>query len=63
MRETFTSGSVGRALGNRCLYPEPDCLQRSLVPRSRFQQELTPGVIALSKAWRLLQVKVPPGQG
>ena len=28
MRETFTSGSVGRAPGNRCLYPEPDCLQR-----------------------------------
>jgi hypothetical protein len=24
MRETFTSGSVGRAPGNRCLYPEPD---------------------------------------
>ena len=22
MRETFTSGSVGRASGNRCLYPE-----------------------------------------
>ena len=22
MRETFTSGSVGRAPGNRCLYPE-----------------------------------------
>ena len=21
MRETFTSGSVGRALGNQCLYP------------------------------------------
>jgi len=28
MRETFTSGSVGRAPGNRCLYPEPDGLQR-----------------------------------
>ena len=27
MRETFTSGSVGRAPGNRCLYPEADCLQ------------------------------------
>jgi len=24
MRETFTSGSVGRASGNRCLYPEAD---------------------------------------
>jgi hypothetical protein len=30
MRETFTSGSVGRAPGNRCLYPEPDCLQPTL---------------------------------
>ena len=24
MREIFTSGSVGRAPGNRCLYPEID---------------------------------------
>jgi len=24
MRESFTYGSVGRAPGNRCLYPEPD---------------------------------------
>ena len=24
MRESFTYGSVGRASGNRCLYPEPD---------------------------------------
>jgi len=24
MRETFTSGSVGRAPGYRCLYPEED---------------------------------------
>jgi len=44
MRETFTSGSVGRAPGNRCLYPEGDGLQRPLVPRSRFQQQLRPGV-------------------
>ena len=27
MWEIFTYGSVGRALGNQCLYPEPDCLQ------------------------------------
>ena len=33
MRETFTSGSVGRAPGNRCLYPEPDC-QKPTVRRS-----------------------------
>jgi len=37
MREIFTSGSVGRASGNRCLYPEPDNLQaaRFAVPLSR----------------------------
>jgi RNA-directed DNA polymerase len=44
MRETFTSGSVGRAPGNRCLYPEPDCLQRPLLRRSRFRQQVKPGV-------------------
>jgi len=44
MRETFTSGSVGRAPGNWCLYPEGDGLQRPLVPRSRFQPRLTRGV-------------------
>jgi hypothetical protein len=32
MRETFTSGSVGRAPGNRCLYPEGDGCQRLLLP-------------------------------
>jgi hypothetical protein len=42
MRATFTSGSVGRAPGNRCLYPEADRLQRPL--RSGFQRRLTPGV-------------------
>jgi hypothetical protein len=42
MRETFTSGSVGRALGNRCLYPEADCLQPT--PCFGFRQQLTPGV-------------------
>jgi len=44
MRETFTSGSVGRAPGNRCLYPEADCLQRPLVPRCRFRQQVSPGI-------------------
>src|SRR5437763_4934440 len=43
-RETFTSGSVGRAPGNRCLYPEPDCLQRPLLRRSRFRQQVKPSV-------------------
>jgi len=27
MREIFTSGSVGRAPGNRCLYPEADVVR------------------------------------
>jgi hypothetical protein len=31
MRESFTYGSVGRAPGNRCLYPEADRLQRRLI--------------------------------
>src|SRR5205823_2351557 len=38
MRETFTSGSVGRAPGNRCLYPEGDGCQRPLVPRCAPRQ-------------------------
>jgi len=42
MRETFTSGSVGRAPGNRCLYPEADCLQLTL--RFSFRQQLSAGV-------------------
>jgi 2-dehydropantoate 2-reductase len=41
MRETFTSGSVGRAPGNRCLYPEPDRLQPPLLRRSRFRQQVS----------------------
>jgi hypothetical protein len=31
MKENFTSGSVGRAPGNRCLYPEPDNLQAAQI--------------------------------
>jgi RNA-directed DNA polymerase len=42
MRETITSGSVGRAPGNRCLYPEGDGVQRPL--RARFPPHLMPGV-------------------
>ena len=47
MRELRTSGSVGRAPGNRCLYPEGDGCQRPL--RSRFQPRLTRGVAMTSK--------------
>jgi hypothetical protein len=42
MHSLRTSGSVGRAPGNRCLYPEADGLQRPL--RSRFPPRLTPSV-------------------
>ena len=48
MRETFTSGSVGRAPGNRCLYPEPDCLQPPLLRRSRFRQQVSASVAMTS---------------
>ncbi len=44
MRETFTSGSVGRAPGNRCLYPEPDCLPPPLLRRSGFRQQVSASV-------------------
>src|SRR5262245_55629778 len=44
MRETFTSGSVGRAPGNRCLYPEPDCRQPTLLRHSSFRQQVSFGV-------------------
>jgi hypothetical protein len=57
MRETFTSGSVGRAPGNRCLYPEPDCLQPTL--RSGFRQQVSASVVAPGKARRLLRGESP----
>lgn len=31
MRESFTYGSVGRAPGNRCLYPEADAKTARLI--------------------------------
>jgi hypothetical protein len=53
MRETFTSGSVGRAPGNRCLYPEPDCQKPTLVPRCGFRQQVSASVDMTSdvKSW------------
>ncbi len=36
MRENFTSGSVGRAPGNRCLYPEADAKSRAADLSVRF---------------------------
>ena len=44
MRETFTSGSVGRAPGNRCLYPEPDRLQPTLLRRYGLRRQVSFGV-------------------
>src|SRR6266446_3586973 len=40
MRSLRTSGSVGRAPGNRCLYPEPDCRQPSLLRRCGCRQQV-----------------------
>jgi hypothetical protein len=58
MRETFTTGSVGRAPGNRCLYPEADALRRPL--RSRFQARLSASVRgAADKAAYLMGCKSP----
>jgi hypothetical protein len=37
MREIFTSGSVGRAPGNRCLYPEADGVQLPLKATFGFE--------------------------
>jgi hypothetical protein len=44
MRSLRSSGSVGGLAGHRRVYPATDALQRPLVPRSRFRQQLTPGV-------------------
>ena len=38
MRETFTSGSVGRAPGNRCSYPELGHAMRIQVAQSSGRQ-------------------------
>jgi hypothetical protein len=53
MREWRTSGSVGRAPGNRCLYPEADCLQPTLLRRSGFWRRLRRSVAMTSdvKSW------------
>jgi hypothetical protein len=65
MRETFTSGSVGRAPGNRCLYPEGDGVQPLL--RYGFPPRLTPSVRASAgtsrhsgEGCKSLTVKVEP---
>ena len=62
MRETFTSGSVGRAPGNRCLYPE--CSGREglnltgaspVVPIARFRHVAIPQFVVGNHtffAWR-----------
>lgn len=47
MREIFTSGSVGRAPGNRCLYPEADAKIRAADLTVRLKK-LYLGVITLS---------------
>ncbi len=51
MRETFTAGSVGRAPGNRCLYPEPDCLQRPVRRSSACSIPIVDGKDAEEYPW------------
>ena len=56
MKENFTSGSVGRAPGNRCLYPEADsvrgvCLVVSL--SLNFTTRQSPHTLRLSAALAL----------
>jgi len=41
MRENFTYGSVGRAPGDRCLYPEADRPQRRLICAVRMLKGYT----------------------
>ena len=40
MREIFTYGSVGRAPGNRCLYPEADGVKIAVLRKGRADLEL-----------------------
>jgi hypothetical protein len=57
MRETFTSGSVGRAPGNRCLYPEPDRLQPTLLRSCGFQWQVKRNVFSGKKGRVLVVIK------
>ena len=51
MRETFTSGSVGRAPGNWCLYPEGDGLQRPVRRSSSCSIPIVDGKDAEEYPW------------
>jgi len=44
MRETFHVRICGEGAGNRCLYPEADAFQPTLVPRFGFQARLSASV-------------------
>ena len=69
MKENFTSGSVGRAPGNRCPYPDSDtargvcwreCRSSHFLTQSAIAYHATEaGVIALGKAQRILQGESP----
>jgi hypothetical protein len=54
MRSLRTSGSVGRAPGNRCLYPESDGLQPTLLTSLRLS--------AAPDAWRSGKRRDKPAQ-
>jgi len=38
MREIFTSGTVGGALGNQCFYPELDLMTYQILPVTRYTE-------------------------
>jgi len=57
MREIFTSGSVGRAPGNRCLYLEPDLYSAGALRQSqdfRSMKKRGPSCRTCEMIWRRL---------
>jgi hypothetical protein len=54
-----TCGGAGRVTAGSTR--TPDCLQRALVPRSRFRQQVSASVVAPRKLGVSYWVKVPVG--
>ena len=55
MREIFKYGSVGRAPGNRCLYPEPDRENYAVLRKGQCRLErLETGRLAQNVRFRQL---------
>jgi hypothetical protein len=49
MRENFTYGSVGGALGNQCFYPEPDGKKRGDADAASSGGPLVMQVVSVTK--------------